>query len=52
MAEMMRANCETIHAVVTNNKGTPVWINYSAGSDAVARILFTTRRNPYETKYE
>jgi len=48
MAEMMRAKCETIHVVVTNNKGTPVWRNYSTGSDAVARIFFTARVNPHE----
>lgn len=52
MTEMMRANCETIHVIVTNNKGTLVWRNYSAGSNAVARICITTRVNPYETEYE
>lgn len=54
MAEMMRAKCETIYVVVTNNKGTSVWRNYSAGSDAVAHnfllhALIYTKQNVNES---
>jgi phosphomannomutase len=50
MAKAMRAKCETIDVVVANNKGTPVWSNYSAGFGAVACIGVTAHVNPHETK--